>query len=363
MKKYEKLMKKCLRLAEKAKGKTSPNPMVGAVIVDEECNIISEGYHKKWGDKHAEVNACNCADCSCEGKTIIVNLEPCSHYGKNPPCADMIIKNKFKRVVVGNIDPNPIVSGNGIKKLEEAGIEVITGVLEEECSRLNEVFLKNHREKLPFITIKTATTLDGKIATKTGSSKWVTGEKSRCEVQKLRAENDAIMTGSGTVIKDNPSLTCRIKNSKNPVRIIVDSKLKTDPKSNVYNNDRTRTIILTTSKNTNKYPNNVEIITCKEKNGFIDLKDAMKKLYKEGITSILVEAGAGLNSAIIKEKIADKLIQFIAPKIIGDKNAINFVESLETKEIKDSLMLNLFTSKVIGKDIMCEYYFLKENKQ
>ena len=360
MKKYEKLMKRCLKLAEKAKGKTSPNPMVGAIIVDEECNIISEGYHKKWGDKHAEVNACNSADCSCEGKTIIVNLEPCSHYGKNPPCADMIIKNKFKRVIVGNIDPNPLVAGNGIKKLEEAGIEVIKGVLEEECSRLNEVFLKNHREKLPFVTIKTATTLDGKIATKTGSSKWITGEKARNEVQKIRGANDAIMTGSGTIIKDDPSLTCRTKNSKNPTRIIVDSKLKTNPKSNVYKDDGTRVIILTTANKTDKYPKNVEIFTCKEKNGHVDLKEAMKKLYKEGITSILVEAGAGLNSAFIKDKLADKLIQFIAPKIIGDKNAINFIESLEAKEIKDSIKLNHSQSKVIGEDIMCEYYFLKE---
>lgn len=360
MKKYEKLMKRCLKLAEKAKGKTSPNPMVGAVIVDEECNIISEGYHKKWGDKHAEVNACNSADCSCEGKTIIVNLEPCSHHGKNPPCADMIIKNKFKRVIVGNVDPNPLVAGKGIKKLEEAGIEVITGVLEEECSRLNEVFLKNHREKLPFITIKTATTLDGKIATKTGSSKWITGEKARREVQKLRSTNDAIMTGSGTVIKDNPSLTCRLKDGKSPTRIIVDSKLKTDPKSNVYNDDGTMIIILTTVKKTGNYPAHVEIITCKEKGGFVDLKDAIKKLYEKGITSILVEAGAGLNSAFIKEKIADKLIQFIAPKILGDEKAVNFVESIDIKEIKDSICLNLYKTKSIGDDIMCEYYFFKE---
>ena len=252
---YEKYMKRCIKLAQKAAGNTSPNPMVGAIILDKNLNFVSEGYHKKYGEAHAEVNAINNAlkkGIDLSGGTIIVTLEPCSHYGKTPPCADLIIKSGIKTVVVGCLDPNPKVSGNGIKKCKDANLNVITNVLQKECEELNEIFFKNQTKKRPFITIKTATTLDGKIATKTGSSKWITGEKARKKVQKLRHQYDAILTSSSTIITDNPSLTCRLKNGKNPIRIILDTNLKTSPNSKVYTNDGTKVYIATILKNNKK---------------------------------------------------------------------------------------------------------------
>lgn len=363
MKQYEKLMKKCITLAKKGKGKVSPNPMVGAIIFDDSFNVISTGYHQKYGEAHAEVNAVKNAKTDLKGKSIIVNLEPCSHHGKTPPCADLIIKNKFKKVIVGMVDPNPLVAGQGILKLQEAGIEVITGVLEDECKKLNEVFIKNHTEKKPFITIKTATTLDGKIATSTGSSKWITDEKSRNYVQKLRNDYDAILTGSGTIIKDNPSLNCRLKSGKNPIRIILDTNLKADPKSNVYKNDETKVIVATKKdieeSKIQKFPKNVEFVKCSLKNNHIDLNELLTKLFKMSITSIMVEAGSTLNSSFIKEGLADKLIQFLAPKIIGDKDAINFVENFNVKDINDSIKLKTSTTKTFDGDIMIESYFEK----
>lgn len=355
---YEKYMKRCIKLAQKAAGKTSPNPMVGAVILDKNLNFVSEGYHKKCGEAHAEVNAINEAKSkgiNIKNGTIIVSLEPCSHYGKTPPCADLIIENKLKTVVVGCLDPNPKVAGNGIKKCQNAGLTVITNVLQKDCEQLNEIFFKNQTQKRPFVTIKTATTLDGKIATKTGSSKWITGEKARKEVQKLRNQYDAILTSSSTVITDNPSLTCRMKKGKNPIRIIIDSNLKTNPNSNVYNDDGTPIYIATILKDNKKYPNNVKILTIKAKNGKVDLKELIKKLYELGICSIFIEAGGILNGEFLKEKLVDKLIHFSAPKIIGDINAKPFIQGFDIKEIDDALKLKLNSIKQLNNDLMCEY--------
>lgn len=363
MKQYEKLMKKCIALAKRGNGKVSPNPMVGAIIFDNDFNVISTGYHQKYGEAHAEVNAIKNTNINLKGKSIIVTLEPCSHHGKTPPCADLIIEKGFKKVVIGMVDPNPLVAGKGILKLQEAGIEVITGILEDECKSLNEVFIKNHVEKKPFITIKTATTLDGKIATSTGSSKWITGEKSRNYVQKLRNDYDAILTGSRTIIEDNPNLNCRLKNGKNPIRIILDTNLKTNPKSNPYKNDGTK-IIIAIKKNIEvskikKFPKYIEFIECNLKDSHIGLNELINKLYEKRITSILVEAGGTLNSAFIKEELADKLIQFIAPKIIGDKNAISFVENINIKDINKSIKLKTSKIKTFDDDIMIESYFEK----
>ena len=358
---YEKYMKKCITLAKKGAGYTSPNPMVGAIILDENLNFISQGYHKKYGQAHAEVNAINNAlkkGANLKNSTIIVTLEPCSHYGKTPPCADLIIKSGIKTVVVGVLDCNPKVAGNGIKKCQDAGLTVITGILEEECKQLNEIFFKNQLKKLPFVTIKTATTLDGKIATKTGSSKWITGENARNIVQKLRHNYDAILTSSNTVIADNPSLTCRLKNGKNPIRIILDTNLKTNPNSLVYNNDGTKDIIATISKEQKKYPKNVKILKIKEKNGKIDLKELLKELYSQGICSVLIEAGGILNGAFLKEKLVDKLIHFTAPKILGDNEGKSFIDGFDIKDINNSLNLKLISIQKTEPDIMCEYEVL-----
>lgn len=350
-KKYKKLMRRCNALAKKSEGHTSPNPLVGAVIFDDDFRIIAEGRHEYYGGNHAERNAVLSAKEDLKGKSIIVNLEPCSHHGKTPPCADLLIEKGFKRVICGLVDPNPEVAGQGIERLKKAGIEVIVGVLEDECRELNKIFLKNQIKKEVYIAIKTATTLDGKIATKTGNSKWITDEKSRAEVQKLRNKYDAILTSSKTVLADNPSLTCRMKNGRNPVRIVVDTNLSTSPDAKVYNNDGTRVILLTSKKDA-EFPAHVEVVVCPQKNGHVDLKFAMQKLFEMKIRSVLVEAGGTLNKAFIEEKLPDELIQFIAPKILGDKTGINFVEGFKRNEISSCNNLTMVSTKKLKNDIM-----------
>ena len=367
-KEYKKLMRRCNALAKKSEGHTSPNPLVGTVIFDDDFRIISEGRHEYYGGNHAERNAVLSAKEDLKGKSIIVNLEPCSHYGKTPPCADLLIEKGFKRVICGLVDPNPEVAGQGIERLKKAGIEVIVGVLEDECRELNKIFLKNQIKKEVYIAIKTATTLDGKIATSKGSSKWITDEKSRAEVQKLRNKYDAILTSSKTVLADNPSLTCRMRGGRNPVRVVVDTNLSTSPNAKVYNNDGTRVIVLTSKKNSN-FPAHVEVVVCPKKNGHVDLKYAMQKLFEMKIRSVLVEAGGTLNKAFIQSNLADELIQFVAPKILGDKQGINFVEGFEREEISQYKSMPrrcsavLFSTKFYcSKKILDFFLYIRYNK-
>ncbi|MBQ8886317.1 MAG: bifunctional diaminohydroxyphosphoribosylaminopyrimidine deaminase/5-amino-6-(5-phosphoribosylamino)uracil reductase RibD [Candidatus Gastranaerophilales bacterium] len=353
---YKELMRKCIELAKKSEGHTSPNPLVGAIIFDDDFNIISQGRHEKYGENHAERNAILSYNGDLKGKNIIVNLEPCSHYGKTPPCADLIIEKGIKRVVLGNVDPNPKVAGGGIKKLKDAGIEVITGVLKDECYELNEVFMINQIHKRSFVAIKTATTLDGKIATKTGSSKWITDEVSRLEVQKLRNKYDAILTSSETVIKDNPSMTCRMDNGRNPIRIVLDTNLKTYNDSKIYDDDGTRVIVIVSEYieecKLKEYKQNIEFIKCPLKNGHIDIKKALEKLYENGIMSVLIEAGGTLNNAFIQENLVDKLYQFVAPKILADNTGINFVQGCDRSDINDCNNLTITSTKLLKNDIM-----------
>ncbi len=355
----EKFIKKCITLAKKGEGKVSPNPLVGAIVTDKNGVVAGYGWHKKYGEAHAEVNAVNMAkenNVDIKGGTIYVSLEPCSHQGKTPPCADMIIKEGFKKVVIGCVDPNPVVSGNGIKKLKNAGIEVVTGVLENECKALNEIFIKNQTEQRPFVAIKTATTQDGYIATSTGSSKWITSEKSRNYVQKLRNKYDAILTGSGTIIADNPSLTCRIKNGRNPIRVIIDSKGITPADAKVFNNDGTK-VYLAVFENTNtqKYPDNVIIIKCpKNDENKIDLEVLTQKLYEKGIRSILVEAGGKLNGAFIKAELVDRLYHFIAPKLLADSTGKKFAEGYNVTDINQALKYEITNICNLKPDILIE---------
>lgn len=355
----EKFIKKCITLAKKGEGKVSPNPLVGAIVTDKNGVVAGYGWHKKYGEAHAEVNAVNMAkenNVDIKGGTIYVSLEPCSHQGKTPPCADMIIKEGLKKVVIGCVDPNPIVSGNGIKKLKNAGIEVVTGVLKEECKALNEIFIKNQTEQKPFVAIKTATTQDGYIATSTGSSKWITSEKSRNYVQKLRNKYDAILTGSGTIIADNPSLTCRMKNGHNPIRVIIDSKGITPADAKVFNNDGTK-VYLAVFENTNtqKYPDNVEIIKCpKNDENKIDLEVLTQKLYEKGIRSILVEAGGKLNGAFIKAELVDRLYHFIAPKLLADSAGKKFAEGYNVTDINQALKYEITNVHNLKPDILIE---------
>ena len=344
LKKYEKLMRKCLNLAKKAKGKNMPNPFVGAIVYDDQKDeIISTGFHEEYGKSHAEVNAINAAKGNTKNKTIIVNLEPCSHFGKTPPCADLIIKSGFKKVIVGMEDINPIVKGRGIEKLQNAGIEVIVGVLEKECLELNKIFIKNILTKKPYIMLKTATTLDSKIALENGESKWITDSYSRKIVQNLRSEYQAIMSASGTILKDNPKLNVRIKNKKSPNRIIFDPNNKIPLDYDVFNDDGTRKILINNSKI--QLPKTIEQISF---NG--DFDELFKKLYEMKIYSIMVEAGSGFNSLLFKNKEVDEINHFIAPKIFG--SGINFVSGIEISKIDEAIKFHDLKIKKLQNDVL-----------
>ena len=349
-------MKRCIELARLGEGLTTPNPMVGAVVLDKDDRIIAEGYHRKAGDPHAEVDALSKLGNRADGATLYVNLEPCSHFGKTPPCADLIIKSGIKKLIVGMTDPNPLVSGRGIEKCRQAGIDVVNGVLEEECLELNEVFVKNITQKKIFVALKTATTLDGKVATRTGSSKWITNEKSRAYVQKLRNRYDGILTSASTVLADNPALICRMDGGKNPVRIILDKEGVIPINYHVFEDNSTRVIVCQKSRIKKFYPNYIEVLECPLKNGHLDLTFILSALFEMKIYSLLVEAGGILNGAFLKEGLVDKFYQFIAPKIIGDDNAKNVISGLDVEYVSNCIELHPKHLYFIDKDVIIESY-------
>lgn len=356
----KKYMELAIELAKRGKGKVNPNPLVGAVVVKNDI-IIGQGYHEEFGKAHAEVNAFNSLKESAEGATIYVTLEPCSHYGKTPPCVDRIIENKISKVVIGTLDPNPLVAGRGVKKLKDFGIEVVVGVLEEECKRVAEVFMKYIITKEPFVVLKTAMTLDGKIATESGESKWITCEESRKEVHKLRNELSAIMVGVNTVIKDNPELTCRIEGGRNPIRVIVDSKLRIPIKSKVINDKLARTIIATTEYASKEKINElnslgVEVLVAKAKEGRVDLQDLMIKLGESNIDGILLEGGGNLSFSALEEGIVDKLQVYIAPKIIGGEKSKTPVGGRGVEKLSEAIFLKNMTTSYVGEDILIQGY-------
>lgn len=336
----QKYMEKCIELAKKAEGMTSPNPLVGCVITDEFDNIIATGYHKKYGANHAERDALLKIN-KGDGYTLYVNLEPCSHYGKTPPCTDIIIEKGIKHVVIGMLDPNPKVSG--IQKLKEAGIDVTVGVLEDECKKLNEVFIKNIEQKKTFVAIKTATTLDGKIATSTGSSKWITSEKSRARVKVIRNRYDAIMTSSTTVIADNPTMQHRKK-------VILDRELKTDLTSKIY--EQGEIYIFNEIKDDVK--DNIHYIKTPVKDNKISLEYVFSKLYELGIMSVLVECGGKLNGKALKY--ADKIYHFIAPKITCDNSCKSCFDYKKIDEISECKNFKIKEIEFIDPDILLAYW-------
>ncbi len=333
-------MEKCIELAKKAEGLTSPNPLVGCVITDEFDNVIATGYHHKYGENHAERDALLKIN-KGEGDTLYVNLEPCSHFGKTPPCTDIIIEKGIKHVVIGMLDPNPAVSG--IKKLKEAGIDVTTGVLEDECKKLNEVFIKNMTQKKTFVAIKTAATLDGKTATSTGSSKWITSEKARAEVKIIRNRYDAIMTSSSTIIADNPQMFHRKK-------IILDRELKTNPESQIYKQGE---IYLFNEKKDGQ-SGNINFIKTPVKDGKISLEFVFEKLYKLGIMSVLVESGGKLSGRTLKY--ADKIYHFIAPKITGDNSSKSCFDFQKITDISQCLNFRIDGIQTFNPDVLLTYY-------
>lgn len=362
-----KYMRRALELAKGGIGYTNPNPLVGAVIVKDD-RVIGEGYHKVYGSHHAEVNAFLNVTEDVKGATMYVTLEPCSHYGKTPPCAKAIVEKGIKKVIIGLKDPNPIVAGRGIEILEEAGIEVVAGVLEEEGKKLNEIFLKYITTKLPFVIMKTAMTLDGKIATRTNASKWITGELSRKYVHELRHRVSGIMVGIGTVLADDPSLTTRFEDVRgsDPIRIIVDSSARIPLKSKILNLESdAKTIIVVTEKAGREKlrmleEKGAEVIITPSKNGRVDLNLLMKELGERKIDSILLEGGSELNYAALEEGIVDKVHAFIAPKIIGGNTAKTPVGGQGKAHMEDAINLECIDIHRFGDDIMIEGYIKKE---
>ena len=350
-----------LEIAKRGIGKVSPNPLVGCVITKND-KIIGAGFHTKYGDDHAEISAINSSRENLEGSTFYVNLEPCSHYGQTPPCVDRIIQEKIKRVVIGTLDVNPLVSGKGVKKLKDAGIEVKVGVLEKECEELNKFFFKFINKKLPYVTLKAAITLDGKIADINSHPEWISSPESRRYVHSLRNKYDAVLIGANTAMIDDPQLTVRHVEGRNPWRIILDSKLElpTDLKIFQKNNDK-RTILVisdTGSKKKRKIAKleklGVKILIIKKgHNQEIHLKSLLSKLVKLNITSVLVEGGSKIFTSFIKQKLVDDMIVFISPKLLGD--GIPVVGSLGIESIKKTFNLKLKGFETMGSDIVAEY--------
>ena len=354
----EKYMDLALELAEKGRGYVNPNPMVGAVVV-KDGEIVGKGWHKFYGGPHAEVYALEEAGAKAEGATIYVTLEPCSHFGKTPPCAEKIKKMKIKKCVIACLDPNPIVAGRGKKILEEAGIEVVVGVREKEAKELNKVFMKYITEKNPYLFLKCAITLDGKIATNERDSKWITNEKAREKVQFLRHEYMSIMVGINTLINDNPRLTARIENGINPFRIVVDPHLCTPLESNFVNMaDDNKSIIITSKENEKNDKikelenKNVKIIYME---GFdFSVHEILKKIGELKIDSVLLEGGSYLISKAFKENRIDGGEIFIAPKILG--GGLPFIDGFDFKEIKDCFHLQNVKFNVYDDNISVEFH-------
>lgn len=351
-------MNRALHLARKGRGWVSPNPMVGCVIV-KDGRIIGEGYHRRFGEGHAEVNAIESATESLAGAIFYVTLEPCSHYGKTPPCVDRIIETGAARVVIGTADPNPLVSGRGIEKLQEHGIEIKVGVLEEECRDLNEVFFKFMSTGAPFVTVKYAQTLDGRIATATGHSKWISSEASRQYAHELRSIHDAIMVGKGTVINDDPDLTVRLVKGRNPTRVVVDSTLQIPEDARVLRNqEKAHTIIATTSrgapeKNDRLTRKGIEVlITDTGEDGRVDLQKLLVELGRRNISSVLVEGGSEIITSLIAARIPDRLIAIMAPKIAG--SGIEAIGDLGIAKMDDSILLKIKDIFRKGDDVIID---------
>lgn len=357
----EDFMRRALSLAEKGMGFTSPNPMVGAVIV-RDGEIIGEGWHRKYGELHAERNAfadCDSRGIDCSGADMYVTLEPCCHYGKTPPCTEAVIEHGIRRVFIGSSDPNPLVAGKGAALLRDHGIEVRESILREECDGLNEIFFHYITTGLPFVTMKYAMTIDGKIACYTGKSQWITGEAARKHVHRERLRHSAIMVGVGTVLADDPMLNCRLENSRDPIRIICDSSLRTPLSSKIVRTaGEIPTIIATVSEDTEKLAQyeaaGCRIIRTSPEAGRVDLKELMKVLGSEKIDSILLEGGGELNWSALNAGIVSKVQVFIAPKIFGGEGAKSPVGGIGADSPDNAFMLGKSRIVHIGDDILIE---------
>ncbi len=359
---HEDYMRAALALAHKGAGRVSPNPMVGALVVRGR-RVVGAGYHRAFGAAHAEVNALRRAGSAARGADLYVTLEPCSHYGKTPPCVDQVIASGIKRVFIGQVDPNPLVRGRGIRRLRAAGLEVMVGILREECSALNEAFSKHVTTGLPLVTLKAALTLDGKIATRTGDSHWITCAQSRRIVHRMRAEADAVMVGIGTVLTDDPQLNVRLgrQNTRDPLRIVVDSRLRIDPACKLLQAGlAVGTLIVTgtraaASAKADKLRSlGAEVLGCMMSGSRIDLKKLMSVLGSRGISHIMLEGGATLIGAALRARIVDRAMLFYAPKILGGSDALGMAIGRGPVKISGCLQLDGMTVRSVGCDFLVE---------
>ena len=344
-------------LALKAKARTFPNPMVGALVV-KNGRIIGRGYHEKAGFPHAEVIALNQAGAKAKGATLYVTLEPCIHFGRTPPCVARIIKSGVKEVVIGMTDANPLNNGKGIRALKHQGIKVKVGFLEEELKKINEVFIKYITQHMPFVTVKVAESLDGKIATKTGDSKWITSDTSRALAHRLRQNYDAIIVGVNTVLRDNPSLDAWFS-KKHPIKVVVDSQLSTPGNANIFSKGKVIIVTLPSkegqeTENRKVLTQKAQVLQVKEKDGQINLKDMLKKLAGLEISNVLVEGGGTLIGSLFDEGLVDKVLFFISPKIIGGKEAISPVMGRGISRIDKAVKLKDVKYKRLGEDFFVE---------
>ena len=359
---HEQLMRRCLELAERGAGSVSPNPMVGSVVVHD-GRIIGEGWHERYGGPHAEVHAiASVADEGLLGSsTLYVNLEPCSHFGKTPPCCDLIVAKGIPRVVVGCVDPHEKVAGRGIARLRDAGVEVTVGVLEAESERLNEAFMASHRKGRPFVMLKVAQTLDGRIATSLGASKWITGQESRAEVHRLRSRYDAVLTSSSTAIADDPELTVRHCEGRQPLRVLLDSRLRVPVESKLFGAgagclvfadreaaDPARVRMLEAR--------GVEVAMVEAPGGRLGLAAVLSELHRRRVLSVMVEAGSGLAASFVRQRLADKLCLFVAPRLFGGDGLPSF-GPLDVQLPGQSVGLRLAGSRMFGRDLLLEAYF------
>jgi len=362
-------MRLALRLAAKAAGRTSPNPMVGALVV-RNGRVVARGWHKKAGEPHAEAIALAKAGAATREATLYVTLEPCSHTNKRtPPCTPLVMKSGVRRVVIAMIDPNQKVSGGGIRAIRKAGIEVVTGVLEAEARLLNEAYIKHVTKKVPFVTLKIAQTLDGRIATAMGESKWITGKRERIEGHRLRDRNDAILVGVNTVLKDDPSLTTRIPNGRDPIRVIVDSRLRIPLTAKVLTRRSIAKTVVATLVGAPKTKVNkvratgAEVLFIKSENGRVSLRDLMRKLGRMEIMSVLIEGGAEINASALKAGIVDKIIAIIAPTLMTGRDSLCSIGGTSPARLSQAIGITGFTTRCIGRDLIVEGYVRRRKKE
>lgn len=357
----ERYLRMALRLGLRGAGRTSPNPLVGAVLV-REGRVLAKGYHRQAGADHAEIVALKRAGKRARGATLYINLEPCDHQGRTPPCTLALIGSGVRRVVAGMVDPNPLVSGKGIRRLRRAGVRVDVGLLEAECRRLNEAFIKYITRRTPFVVLKLAASLDGKIATSTGDSRWITGAAARRYVHRLRDQVDAIVVGIGTVLADDPELTCRIRGGRNPLRIVLDRHLRIPLTARLLHGaDPEKTIVVTGSRAPEKKVEAIQgygatVWRLPLRAGRIPFGPLLKKLGKMGLLSVMIEGGGTTASRALQENVVDKVLFFYAPKILGGEGR-DMIGALGIKQVGRCRRIRDVEVKRFGPDLLISGYF------